>query len=178
MSSPAGDSLDGEKALTNVAPHASVHQRDPPIGRLFAQYIQSCCRTPKRRNRSRPMPCSSESIFDHIGLVAEAKDEVPMSVVPVILHDMPKDRWAPTGIIGLVRSPNTRGSASQDHRRKVRLSLAHSQHMTSDGDCDRTRSMTHLINDHWPRGSGPAILLISIALIQQTSMDCDRYNRS
>src|SRR5262249_39729017 len=84
---------DRHETFTNVAPGASVDKRNAPVWWPFPQNLALQLRDhPVAIFR---LPIVEEIVLDNVCLVAEAKNEILMTMVAVILHDMPQDRLMP-----------------------------------------------------------------------------------
>src|SRR5262245_14953923 len=78
-----------EKPLTNVSPQPRIHQCDAPIWRALAQYFNFVAKV-----RNHTIACCRRLIvqnivLNHICFVTKAKDKIAMTVIAVILHDVP-----------------------------------------------------------------------------------------
>ena len=80
------------QALANVAPDSGVDERDAPVRRPFTQNFDLLAEIRNDAVVVRRLLVVQKIILDDIGLVAKAKDEILMTILAIVLHDMPQDR--------------------------------------------------------------------------------------
>src|SRR5262245_6064271 len=84
--------FDGEQTLADVAPHARVNQRDPPIGWPFAKNFDFAAVLRHHAVTVARCPVVEKVVLDYACLVAKTKNEVPVPMLAVVLHDVPQNR--------------------------------------------------------------------------------------
>src|SRR5262249_47571754 len=86
---------DRHETFPNVAPGASVDKRNAPVWWPFTQNLDLLAELRDHAVAIFRLPIVEEIVLDNVCLVAEAKNEILMTMVAVIMHDMPQDRLMP-----------------------------------------------------------------------------------
>ena len=110
---------DGEQTLTDVAPYSGVDQRYTPIRRALAQQLDLVAKLRDRAVAVGDLTIVQKVILHNVRLVAEAQDEIPMTILAVVLHDVPKDGLMPDrdhrlgDTFGIFANPRTQPATEQ-----------------------------------------------------------------
>ena len=86
---------DRHKSFADIAPRSSVHQRNAPVWGRFAQNLDLLAEIRDDAIAGCRLLVVQEIVLDDVGLVSEAKNEIPMTVLAIVLHDMPQNRLVP-----------------------------------------------------------------------------------
>src|SRR3982751_5845249 len=83
---------DRQKALSNIAPNASVDKRNFPVWRMFAENFDSFSEIGNYAVAVGPPVRIEKIVLDNVSLVAKAQYKVPVTILTVVLHDVSQDR--------------------------------------------------------------------------------------
>src|SRR5262245_11705221 len=83
---------DCQQSCPDVTPSSRVNKCNAPIWWTFTQYFNLLAEIRYDTIAVRRLFVVQEIILDDVRLVPEAKDEIVMTVLAVVLHDMPQDR--------------------------------------------------------------------------------------
>src|SRR6266700_6254545 len=86
---------DRNEAFANIAPSSGIHERYSPIHREIANDLNLLAKIRNDAVAIGRLSIVQEKLLDNIGLISEAKDEIAMAVLTVILHDVPQDWLMP-----------------------------------------------------------------------------------
>src|SRR6266487_19887 len=78
--------------LADVGLQSGVGEGDPPVVDVAGEQLDLAAAVAQHEVVGDGLVVVQEVLLDHVGLVAEAQDEVPVPVVRVVLHDVPQDR--------------------------------------------------------------------------------------
>src|ERR1700746_1720252 len=84
--------FDRQEPLSNISPHAGVNEGNAPVRRLLANNLNFGAKIRDDTIAAIRRLIVQEIVLDDVCLVSEAKNEIPMPMLAVILHEMPQNR--------------------------------------------------------------------------------------
>src|SRR6266403_921958 len=84
--------LDGHEALTDIRIHAGVRKRDSPIRDVPIHQLDLTTAPGKNEVVGPGLFVVEEVLLDDVSTIPEAEDEVGVTIVSVVLHQVPEDR--------------------------------------------------------------------------------------
>ena len=131
----------GKQALADVAPESGVDHGDAPVSLRIAKGFDVVAEAGDDAIGIDVRPVIEEELLDDIRLVAEAQNEVSVTVLAVVLHQMPKDRLV----------------ADRDHRlRDVFRVIADARAKTAaEENCFHVKTLSPSAPDDFGTGARP-----------------------
>ena len=109
-----------EEPLADIAPHPGVDHRDAPVLLGIAQGFDVVAEARHDAVGVNMRLVVEEEFLDDVGLVAETQDEILVSVLAVVAHQVPEDRLAADrdhrlgNVFGVIADPRAETSAEQN----------------------------------------------------------------
>jgi hypothetical protein len=113
-------SAHSKQALANIAPDSGVDHADAPLLLGIANRLDLGAETRDDAVSVGVRPIVEEELFDCVCLITEAQDEVLVSILAIIVHQMPENRLVTDGDhrlwdrFGVVAYPGAETSAEEN----------------------------------------------------------------
>src|SRR2546422_3508131 len=82
----------GKQALPDIGRHAGIHERNIPVMNVAVVKLHSLAAAQEREVVRDALAVLEKVVFDGISAITEAQDEVLVSEVSIVLHDVPENR--------------------------------------------------------------------------------------
>ena len=83
---------DRYESFPDIAPRSSVHKRNAPVWGRFTQNLDLLAEIRDDAIARCRLLVAQEIVLDDVCLVSKAKNEIPMTVLAIVLHHMPQNR--------------------------------------------------------------------------------------
>ena len=130
-----------KQTLSDVAPHSRVDHCDTPVPLRIVQGLNAVAAAGDDAVCVDLRPVVEEELLDDVGLVAEAQDEVLVSVLAVVMHQMPENWLVADGdhrLRDVLRG--NRGCVCRDLHRTARFSFQGSSTCVLNSRLNQTKA--------------------------------------
>src|SRR3989442_1423110 len=84
--------LHGKQALPDIGRHAGIHERNIPVMNVAVVKLHSLAAVQEREVVRGALAVLEKVVFDDISAITEAQDELLVSEVGIVLHEVPENR--------------------------------------------------------------------------------------